>query len=186
MKSSRTEVRWSVGELADRFELPTHVLRHWESVGLLAPERDAAGRRRYREDDAYRVAAIVSSKAAGMSLDQIRSLLVSDARRPSHQILRTTSRISPIGWPRWSGRAYLTEHALECRAHDMATCPSFRSHVADLVAGTRRGLHPARHPARGTGVSRWGSPRPHACATAAGLVTVTPGLIERTAVRKSL
>ena len=38
MKSS-AEHPWSVGEVAERFSLPTNVLRHWESVGLLTPER---------------------------------------------------------------------------------------------------------------------------------------------------
>ena len=144
MKSSRGETRWTVGELADRFELPTHVLRHWESVGLLDPERDAAGRRRYREDDAYRVAAIVSSKAAGMSLDQIRSLLDSEAdgrrRILTDHLADLEARMAEMERSR-----HLTEHALECRAHDVANCPNFRAHVADLVAGNRRGLHPERH-----------------------------------------
>jgi MerR family transcriptional regulator, copper efflux regulator len=142
MKSSRSEVRWSVGELAHRFELPTHVLRHWESVGLLAPERDSAGRRRYREDDAYRVAAIVSSKAAGMSLDQIRSLLVSDAPG-RHRILEDHLADLADRMAEMERSRYLTEHAMGCRAHDIATCPGFRSHVADLVAGTERGFVPA-------------------------------------------
>jgi MerR family transcriptional regulator, copper efflux regulator len=142
MKSSRSAVRWSIGELAHRFELPTHVLRHWESVGLLAPERDSAGRRRYREDDAYRVAAIVSSKAAGMSLDQIRSLLVSDAPG-RHRILEDHLADLADRMAEMERSRYLTEHAMGCRAHDIATCPGFRSHVADLVAGTERGFVPA-------------------------------------------
>ena len=141
MKSTPTS-RWSVGELAHRFELPTHVLRHWESVGLLAPERDSAGRRRYREDDAYRVAAIVSSKAAGMSLDQIRSLLVSDAPG-RHRILEDHLADLADRMAEMERSRYLTEHAMGCRAHDIATCPGFRSHVADLVAGTKRGFVPA-------------------------------------------
>ncbi|PWN02451.1 MerR family transcriptional regulator [Nocardioides silvaticus] len=144
MKSSRAEIRWTVGELADRFELPTHVLRHWESMGLLAPERDAAGRRRYREDDAYRVAAIVSSKAAGMSLEQIRSLLDSEAEG-RHKILIDHLADLEARMAEMERSRHLTQHALECRAHDVANCPNFRSHVADLVAGTRRGLHPQRH-----------------------------------------
>jgi MerR family copper efflux transcriptional regulator len=136
-----------VGELAHRFELPTHVLRHWESVGLLAPERDAAGRRRYREDDAYRVAAIVSSKAAGMSLDQIRSLLDSGAA-DRHRILEGHLADLAARMAEMERSRYLTQHALECRAHDIANCPNFRAHVADLVAGKRRGLHdPGQHPA---------------------------------------
>lgn len=145
MKSSGGEIRWSVGELAERFDLPTHVLRHWESVGLLAPERDAAGRRRYREDDAYRVAVIVSSKAAGMSLEQIRSLLDAEAvdrqRILTDHLADLAARVAEMERSR-----RLTEHALGCRAHDVANCPNFRAHVADLVAGTRRGLHPGSHP----------------------------------------
>lgn len=150
MKSREDHVRWTVGELADRFELPTHVLRHWETMGLLAPERDSAGRRRYREADAYRVAAIVSSKAAGMSLDQIRSLLdagADDRRRIlTEHLTDLAARMAEMERSR-----HLTEHALECRAHDVANCPNFRAHVADLVAGNRRGLHPGRHPVHDPG-----------------------------------
>ena len=37
MKS--TNAALTIGEVAGRFGLPAHVLRHWESVGLLAPVR---------------------------------------------------------------------------------------------------------------------------------------------------
>ena len=65
MKSSR-DVDLSVGELAARFQMATHVLRHWEDVGLLTPRRDGSGRRRYGRGDVFRVATIVRSKAAGL------------------------------------------------------------------------------------------------------------------------
>jgi MerR family copper efflux transcriptional regulator len=139
MKSSGRDPSWSVGELAQRFDLPPHVLRHWEDMGLLSPERDAAGRRRYREADAYRVATIVSSKSAGMSLEQIRSLLDAEAedrrRILTDHLADLEARMAEMERSR-----ILTEHALECRAHDIATCPNFRAHVADLVAGVRRGF----------------------------------------------
>ena len=143
MKSNERAATWSVGELADRFELPTHVLRHWEEMGLQSPERDAGGRRRYREADAYRVATIVSSKAAGMSLEQIRSLFdaSTDGRRRilTDHLADLEARMAEMERSR-----HITEHALECRAHDIATCPNFRAHVADLVAGTKRGFPTAR------------------------------------------
>ena len=85
MKSSG-EVSWSVGEVAERFGMPTHVLRHWESEGLLEPDRDHGGRRRYDRDDVTRVAAIRRQKDAGMSLEQIRVLLDADAPR-RHAVL---------------------------------------------------------------------------------------------------
>jgi DNA-binding transcriptional MerR regulator len=130
---------WSVGDLADRFGLATHVLRHWEDVGLLAPERDAAGRRRYGEPDAYRVAIIVASKAAGMSLDQIRAL-VDSGSAGRHEILEThladiDERIAALERSREMAR-----HAMECRSHDISTCPNFRANVADIVRGARVGM----------------------------------------------
>ncbi len=30
----------------------------------------------------------------------------------------------------------MTQHALECRAHDVAACPHFRQGVKDMLAGT--------------------------------------------------
>ncbi|WP_203907195.1 MerR family transcriptional regulator [Rhizocola hellebori] len=45
----------TIGELAQQFGLPTHVLRHWESMGLLEPSRDGIGQRRYGEADVTRV-----------------------------------------------------------------------------------------------------------------------------------
>ena len=65
----------SIGDAAARFALPTHVLRHWEDVGLLRPDRDTGDRRRYGDDDLVRIGVIVRSKAAGMSLEQIGVLL---------------------------------------------------------------------------------------------------------------
>lgn len=138
MKSS-PEVKWTVGELAGRFGLESHVLRHWEDVGLMAPERDHAGRRVYREDDAYRVAVILTSKASGMSLDQIRTLIdaEADGRREALKahLVELDRRQAEIERSR-----RMTEHALECRAHDIATCPGFRAHVGDIVEGTRTGF----------------------------------------------
>ncbi len=142
MKSSpgkKSDVRWSVGELAERFGLATHVLRYWEDKGLLAPGRDAAGRRVYGEDDAYRVAAILSSKAAGMSLEQIRALV--DASAEDRRAALNAHLDDLEGRMREMERSrFLTQHALDCRAHDITQCPNFRAHVADIVDGTRRGF----------------------------------------------
>lgn len=52
----------TIGQVAGHFGLPAHVLRHWESVGLLSPVRVEGGRRRYARDDLFRVASIVRAK----------------------------------------------------------------------------------------------------------------------------
>jgi len=139
MKSSATEISWSIGEIAGRFELETHVLRHWEDVGLLKPDRDSAGRRRYGRDELVRVAVIIRSKAAGMSLDQIAVLLDAGAE-DRHRILQAHLDDLARRMQEMARSREMTQHAMDCRAHDVATCPHFRAGVEDLLAGTRTGF----------------------------------------------
>lgn len=129
MKSSRQ----SIGDAAARFGLDTHVLRHWEDVGLLRPARDAAGRRRYAEADLVRVAVILRNKAAGMSLEQI-GILLDEGAPDRHRVLEEhIAELDRRAREIAESRA-MTEHALRCRAHDITECPRFRAHVADVLA----------------------------------------------------
>jgi MerR family transcriptional regulator, copper efflux regulator len=139
MKSSRPRsdagLDLSIGEAAARFGLETHVLRHWEDVGLLAPERDGAGRRRYHRDDLVRMAVILRSKAAGMSLEQI-AVLLDAGSADRHQVLEAHIADLDRRMEEMRLSREMTVHALECRAHDIATCPRFKERVQDLVDGT--------------------------------------------------
>ncbi|HWV49780.1 MAG TPA: MerR family transcriptional regulator [Microbacterium sp.] len=132
MKSSSSRL-WSVGEVAERFDLPTNVLRHWESVGLLRPERDDAGRRRYGEDDIVRIAVIQRSKAAGMTLEQI-AVLLDDGRRGRHEVLYAHLDDLDRRMEEMRRSRAMTEHALRCSAHDITTCPRFKAGVEDVLA----------------------------------------------------
>lgn len=136
MKSSET---WSVGETARRFGLETHVLRYWEDENLLCPARDGAGRRRYGRDDVVRVGVIVRSKAAGMSLEQVRVMLDAGAY-DRHQVLEAHIADLDRRMADMAASRAMTEHALQCRAHDIATCPGFRKHVQDVLDGVREGF----------------------------------------------
>lgn len=133
MKSS-VETPWSVGEVAARFDLPTNVLRHWETVGLLRPARDGAGRRRYGEDEVVRIAVIQRSKAAGMSLEQI-GVLLDDGSAGRHHVLQEHLDDLDRRMEEMRRSREMTEHAMRCRSHDIATCPRFREGVADVLAG---------------------------------------------------
>src|SRR4051794_39911831 len=135
MKSSGLDLDWSIGEAADRFGLETHVLRHWEDVGLLAPARDPGGRRRYGRDDVVRVAIVIRNKAAGMSLEQIQVLLDAEAAG-RHQVLERHLADLDRRMEEMRRSREMTEHALRCRAHDVATCPRFSAIVEDLVSGS--------------------------------------------------
>lgn len=130
---SNAEHPWSVGDVASRFELPTNVLRHWESVGLLTPPRDAGGRRRYGEDEVVRIAVIQRSKAAGMTLEQI-AVLLDDSARGRHEVLQQHLDDIDRRMEEMRRSREMTEHAMGCRAHDIATCPRFRAGVDDVLA----------------------------------------------------
>lgn len=138
MKSNQTV--WSVGEAASRFGLATHVLRHWEDQGLLAPERDGGGRRRYGSDDIVRIAVIVRNKAAGMSLDQIRILLDAQAAG-RHAVLEAHLADLDARMADMRRSREMTEHALRCRAHDIVTCPNFAAAVRDVLDGVASSDH---------------------------------------------
>lgn len=133
----------AIGNVAQRFGIAPHVLRHWEDEQLLHPGRDAAGRRRYGPDEVVRVAAILASQSAGLSLEQIRTMFDTEAtgrRELLEQHLADLER----------RRAELevarevTAHALDCRAHDLTTCPRFRESVGALLHGdpVPEGRHP--------------------------------------------
>ena len=124
----------SIGEVAARFGLATHVLRHWESVGLLAPPRAAAGRRRYSTDHLYRIAIIVQAKEVGFSLDDIRDMMtvLTPARRT--QVLRRHRTELARRIEQAQASLDLIDCVLDCKHQDLSTCPHFQARLADRVA----------------------------------------------------
>jgi MerR family copper efflux transcriptional regulator len=126
----------SIGDTAARFGLATHVLRHWEDMGLLTPTRDAAGRRLFGEDDMVRIAVVLRSKAAGMSLEQIAVLLSDDHGPTRHAVLQEHIADLDRRMAEMERSRAMAVHAFECEAHDMTRCPGFRSTIEDVLAGT--------------------------------------------------
>ncbi|WP_069160032.1 MerR family transcriptional regulator [Nocardia altamirensis] len=133
MKSS-TRPATSIGDVAAHFGLATHVLRHWESVGLLTPERDAAGRRRYDDDDVFRIAMILRAKEAGLGLDDIHAMFTTGERTTVLQRHRRElrARIAEA-----QAALAIIERGLACDHGDFMTCPKFRASVSELLE--RRG-----------------------------------------------
>jgi MerR family copper efflux transcriptional regulator len=128
----------AIGELAGHFGLGTHVLRHWEAMGLLDPDRLPNGRRVYGPRHHTRVAIILHARQVGLSLDQIRELLGG----PDGSARRATLRdhredlVRRIAWARAS--VELIDHALECPHEDFVTCPEFQRMVHGLAGQAGR------------------------------------------------
>lgn len=123
----------SIGDVARVMGLPTNVLRHWESVGLLLPERDTGGRRRYDEDQIVRIAVIQRSQASGMTLKQI-GVMLDDGARERHELLQQHLDDLDRRMEDMRRSREMTEHAMNCRSHDIATCPRFRAGVEDVMS----------------------------------------------------
>jgi MerR family transcriptional regulator, copper efflux regulator len=122
----------SIGEVAARFGLPTHVLRHWEAEGLLAPAR-AGDRRRYADADLYRVAAILISKEAGFGLADIRAMLDARTAPARHEVMARHREGLLVRIARAQAALDMLEGGLECPHDDIMGCPHFQELLGDRL-----------------------------------------------------
>ena len=121
-----------IGDLAARFGLATHVLRHWEDVGLLTPAARAAGRRQYDESHVARVVMIQRAKASGLSLEQIRRMFEAPGGAERRMVLAEQDARLDEQIRRAQESKRLIEHALTCETPDFTECPRFHQLVAEL------------------------------------------------------
>lgn len=119
----------TIGEVAERFGLTTHVLRHWESVGLLAPARAEGARRRYGPDDLVRVAAILRAKEGGLGLEDIRQVLTARNPLARREVLRRRHAELVRRIAEAQAALEMVECALGCEHEDFTQCDHFRARV---------------------------------------------------------
>lgn len=134
LNSSNSGEEITIGGLAARFGLATHVLRHWETMGLLTPTRRVSGRRRYGREHIARVAMIVRGKEAGFGLKELREML--DAPDPSTRRALVGRHHAELERRIAQAQAAkeLVEHVLECSAEDFTRCPNFQRMVGLIAA----------------------------------------------------
>jgi MerR family transcriptional regulator, copper efflux regulator len=126
---------YTIGELAARFGLATHVLRHWEHMGLLSPAWRVAGRRVYGPAHVTRVAEILLGKEAGFSLEQLRELFAAPDRDRRREVLRAQLAQVRQRIARLTLSQTLLEHGLRCRHPDYQSCPRFQAMVLARLDG---------------------------------------------------
>ena len=76
---------YAIGYLAQRTGLAVSAIRHYESQGLIKPNRTTSGQRRFAHSDIRRLSFIKIAQNLGFSLLYIRNLLAGlpDRRTPS-------------------------------------------------------------------------------------------------------
>ncbi|MCK8464133.1 redox-sensitive transcriptional activator SoxR [Aliiroseovarius sp. S1339] len=65
----------SIGTLANRTGLAVSAIRYYETQGLVAPERNAGGQRRFLRSDIRRLSFVMIAQKFGFTLDHIREVL---------------------------------------------------------------------------------------------------------------
>jgi DNA-binding transcriptional MerR regulator len=133
--NSEMALEYTIGELAARFGLATHVLRHWEDMGLLSPARRVAGRRVYGPAHMTRVAEILLGKDAGFSLEQLRELFAAPDLDRRREVLRAQLAQVRQRIARLTLSQTLLEHGLRCRHPDYQSCPRFQDMVLARLDG---------------------------------------------------
>ena len=81
----------AIGQAARRAGISARMVRHYESLGLLAPvARTDSGYRQYAEADVHALRFIGSARVLGFSIEEIRALLQlwQDQERASSQVKR--------------------------------------------------------------------------------------------------
>jgi hypothetical protein len=75
----------SIGQLADRADIPVPAARYYESLGLISSERTSSNQRRYQRGTLRRAAFIAATQRLGLSLAEIAETLarLRDGRDPT-------------------------------------------------------------------------------------------------------
>ena len=67
----KTKYGLSIGDLANRTGLAVSAIRYYETKGLITPERNAGGQRRFMRSDIRRLSFIMIAQQFGFTLPQI-------------------------------------------------------------------------------------------------------------------
>lgn len=112
----------SVGAAAAAIGVEAHVLRHWEDVGVLVPDRTSTGHRRYSDEHVTRARIILLCQGAGLSLAAIRELGGADRSRRIDLIRCSQERIRNDLVKLQRAEQFLS-HVVQCVHPMVSECP---------------------------------------------------------------
>lgn len=133
---AREDVRVRIGQVARVLGVPAHVLRHWDEVGVVVPERTAIGHRDYSEEHLNRLRVLMACQQVGMSLSEIRQVLHRGEAGRTAAIERRLADIRAQRDLLESAEEFLT-HVIDCQ-HDLLTTCDRCSRYAERPVPTPR------------------------------------------------
>ena len=125
-----------ISEVSKRTGIPASALRYYEQKGLIASLREKGERRRFAPGVLDQLALIALGQAAGLSLDEIRTMLTPEGSpHVDRQLLLAKSDeiVDQIKRQRTMSRGL--RHAAACPAPSHAECPSFQKLLKAAASG---------------------------------------------------
>jgi len=125
-----------IAEVAKHTGVPASTLRFYEKKGLIASVGRQGGRRRFTQGVLDQLALISLGQAAGLSLDEIRSMFLPNGQ-PSidRQVLAAKADEIDALIKRLRAMSHGLRHAAACPAPSHAECPSFQKLLKAAASG---------------------------------------------------
>ncbi len=134
-----------ISEVAKRAGVPASTLRFYEKRGLIASIGPQGTRRRFLPSVLDQLALIALGQAAGLSLDEIQSMLSSDGRAViDRRLLAAKADEIDATVKQLRAMSRGLRHAAACRAPSHAQCPTFQGLLKAAASGaldTQRRRH---------------------------------------------
>jgi DNA-binding transcriptional MerR regulator len=146
-----------IAEVAKRTGVPASTLRYYEKRGLIASLAPQGTRRRFGPAVLDQLALVALGQAAGLSLDEVRSML-SPAGRPNIDRKLLAAKASELDTTirQLSAVRRGLRHAAVCPARSHADCPTFKKLLKAAASGAldhqqrNKELQPTRKAAKST------------------------------------
>lgn len=125
-----------IAEVSKRTGVPSSALRYYEQKGLITAVREPGARRRFSTDVLDQLALISLGQVAGLSLDEIRSML-SPNGAPEIDKHKLTAKADEIDAQikRLRAMSKGLRHAAACPAPSHVECPSFQKLLKAAASG---------------------------------------------------
>ena len=125
-----------ISEVVKRTGVPSSALRYYEQKGLITSVREPGARRRYSPGVLDQLALIALGQAAGLSLDEIHSMLSpSGAPNIDRRLLETKADEIDAQVRRLRAMSKGLRHAAVCPAPSHLECQSFQKLLKAAASG---------------------------------------------------
>lgn len=122
-----------VGEAARELGVDAHVLRHWDDIGVVVPDRTPLGHREYTDEHVRRLHVVRACQSVGMTLVEIRLVLDRQEQGRSEVITRRLQRMRAQRAELAVAERFL-EHVIGCTHDLLSRCKDCTTYAANSPA----------------------------------------------------